>query len=97
MSLTDLNNYLLSISRVNGSKYFAEDLKVRIDCNGDREVYTNILDRKDGSFIVRYKLFQSCRKNFRIIVTYFNHHLAKSPYIFTGKLIFFLNSPNFTA
>lgn len=61
-----------------------EDVKVRIDCAGDRQVWTQILDRRDASFIVRYKVFHSCRSGFRILVTYKNHHLGKSPYVFNG-------------
>ncbi|XP_021950618.1 protein O-glucosyltransferase 2 [Folsomia candida] len=57
-----------------------EALKVRIDCSGDRNIWTQLLDRKDGSFIVRYKMYQSCLKGFRIIITFHKLHVGKSPY-----------------
>lgn len=62
-----------------------EALKVRIDCSGDRNIWTQLLDRKDGSFIVRYKMYQSCLKGFRIIITFHKLHVGKSPYNINGK------------
>lgn len=59
-------------------------LKVRIDCSGDRNVWTQVLDRKDGSFIIRYKMYQSCVRGFRIIVTFHKQHVGKSPYNING-------------
>lgn len=68
----------------NTSQQVRDALKIRIDCNGDRQVWTQVLDRKDGCFIVRYKLFQSCNTGFRIIVTFQKKHLGKSPYKIQG-------------
>lgn len=74
------------IFRANTSQQVREALKVRIDCSGDRQVWTQVLDRKDGSFIVRYKLFQSCLSGFRIIVTFQKKHVGKSPVKIQGSL-----------
>ncbi|XP_053563771.1 protein O-glucosyltransferase 2 [Bombina bombina] len=48
-------------------------------------VGTQILDRKDGSFIVRYRLYASYR-DLRIDVTINGRHVAKSPYILKGPV-----------
>lgn len=47
-------------------------------------ISVNILDRKDGSFIIRYKLYQTCF-NLEISVTHKGKHISSSPYKFTGK------------
>jgi hypothetical protein len=49
-------------------------------------VWINTLDRKDGSFIIRYKIYHTCH-NFNIHVTYKGVHVASSPYIIKGKLM----------
>ncbi|CAH1183215.1 unnamed protein product [Phaedon cochleariae] len=48
-------------------------------------LYTNILDRKDGSFIVRYKLYETC-SYLKINVGYENDLLADSPYIINNDV-----------
>lgn len=40
----------------------------------------NILDRKDGSYIIRYKVYETCL-SFTIQIKYKNEHIAESPYI----------------
>lgn len=47
-------------------------------------VGVQVLDRKDGSFIVRYRMYASY-KNIRIEVKTKDNHVAKSPYILKGK------------
>lgn len=42
-----------------------------------------ILDRKDGSFIVRYRMYASY-KNLKIEIKVKDKHVAKSPYILKG-------------
>lgn len=42
-------------------------------------IWSNILDRKDGSLIVRYKVYETCT-SITIDVKYDNHHVAESPY-----------------
>jgi hypothetical protein len=73
------------IHRTNITESIRDALKVRIDCDGDRQIWTQLLDRKNGSFIIRYKLYQSCLKGFRIIVTFHKQHVGKSPYNINGK------------
>lgn len=47
--------------------------------------WANILDRKDGTYIVRYKLYESC-KNLVINVKYKNQHVDDSPYIINNEV-----------
>lgn len=42
-------------------------------------IWLNVLDRKDGSYIVRYKVYETC-KDFTLSVTYKNKHVGGSPY-----------------
>jgi hypothetical protein len=51
-------------------------------------VWINTLDRKDGSFIVRYKTYHTCH-NFKIRVTYRGVDVDASPYIIKGKVMLF--------
>ncbi|XP_032794179.2 protein O-glucosyltransferase 2 [Daphnia magna] len=53
--------------------------------HGPCRVWTQILDRHDGSFIVRYKMFQYC-DDMEIHVTWKGHHLAESPYTYKGRI-----------
>lgn len=48
-------------------------------------VWTNILDRKNGSFIVRYKTYHTCH-NFKINITYKGTHVGNSPYNIKGMV-----------
>lgn len=48
-------------------------------------VAVQVLDRKDGSFIVRYRMYASY-KNLKIEVKHHGQHVAKSPYILRGIL-----------
>lgn len=47
-------------------------------------VGVQVLDRKDGSFLVRYRMYASY-KSLRIEVKTGDKHVAKSPYILKGK------------
>ncbi|CAH0388229.1 unnamed protein product [Bemisia tabaci] len=63
-----------------------DPFKVRINGHSIKRhqcrVWTNILDKKDGSFIVRYKLYEICY-DFEIeILTSRNTHVGGSPYKF---------------
>lgn len=49
-------------------------------------IYTNILDRKDGSYIVRYKLFEKCN-SLSISITFSGEHAAGSPYMFSKGIL----------
>lgn len=48
-------------------------------------VGVQVLDRKDGSFIVRYRMYASY-KNLKVEVKFQGQHVAKSPYILKGNL-----------
>ncbi|XP_067001776.2 protein O-glucosyltransferase 2 [Anabrus simplex] len=52
---------------------------------GNCRTWINILDRKDGSFIVRYKTYQTCF-NVEIHVKYSGEHVASSPYKVAGDM-----------
>lgn len=47
--------------------------------------WANVLDRKDGSYIVRYKLYETC-KNLAINVKYNDQHVAASPYLINNEI-----------
>ncbi len=47
-------------------------------------VHMQLLDRHDGSYIVRFKMHQTYT-NMRIEIMYGNFHVAHSPYILQGK------------
>lgn len=74
-------NYVL-FNSINSS--LSEQFEVQIE--GQSKVgrvcrsWTNILDRKDGSYIIRYKLYESC-KNLIVNVKYKNQHVGDSPYV----------------
>jgi len=48
-------------------------------------VWTQVLDRYDGSYIVRYRTYQTCRKT-SIHILYNSQHLAESPYVFEDPI-----------
>lgn len=47
-------------------------------------LWTNILDRKDGTFIVRYKLYDTCNE-LSISIYYKNKHIKDSPIKIKGN------------
>lgn len=48
-------------------------------------VWTQVLDRYDGSYIVRYRTYQTCTKT-SIHVLYNSQHIAESPYKIAGPV-----------
>ena len=48
-------------------------------------IWTQILDRHDGTFIVRYKMFQACN-DVEINITWQGQHIAESPYKLPGRI-----------
>lgn len=58
----------------------------QITINGGTEqnkpcrIWSNMLDRKDGSLIVRYKVYDQCSR-LEISVRYQEQHVAESPYL----------------
>ena len=57
------------------------------DSGARARVWPQLLDRHDGSYILRYKMHQSY-KDMRIEIKYGDKHVAQSPYKLHGK--FFL-------
>uniref|UniRef100_A0A8B9MB49 Uncharacterized protein n=1 Tax=Accipiter nisus TaxID=211598 RepID=A0A8B9MB49_9AVES len=54
-------------------------------------IYTPLpLDRNDGTFLMRYRMYGSVRKGLKIEILYGDQHVAQSPYILKGKGIFFI-------
>ena len=51
---------------------------------GRTRVHIQQLDRHDGSYIVRYKLYQALN-DVKIAVTYRGVHVGSSPYIMKGE------------
>lgn len=52
-------------------------------------IWVQVLDRHDGSFLVRYRMYASYTDlNIQILLQ--NKHVAKSPYILKGKCCLFL-------
>lgn len=64
---------------------------------GTKESYpcrirTNLLDKKNGLYIFRYKLYESC-DNLQINIMYEDNHVANSPYRFGVVRFDDYNSP----
>ena len=77
--------FLNFVFRCNVTK---EDINVELKGNsefGSCRIWTQILDRRDGSFIVRYKMMQTC-DDLEIHVTAKGLHIGKSPYKFKGRI-----------
>lgn len=51
---------------------------------GECRVWTETLDRQDGSVIVRFKVYNTCF-NLMIDIKYNHEHVADSPYTIAGK------------
>ena len=60
------------------------------DSGARARVWPQLLDRHDGSYILRYKMHQSY-KDMRIEIKYGDKHIAQSPYKLHGKFF----SPTF--
>ncbi|OCT95405.1 protein O-glucosyltransferase 2 [Xenopus laevis] len=76
---TQGNNYTFSVP--------TNVFQVKITAPGEQytRVGVQLLDRKDGSFIVRYRLYASYY-DLRIEITAHGKHVAKSPYILKGPI-----------
>nr|XP_009682089.1 PREDICTED: KDEL motif-containing protein 2 isoform X1 [Struthio camelus australis] len=46
----------------------------------------NPLDRNDGTFLMRYRMYGSVRKGLKIEILYGDKHVARSPYILKGPV-----------
>ena len=56
------------------------------EANGHVRVWVQTLDRQDGSYIIRYKLFSS-HTNVKVMVFYNSEHVGSSPYKMEGKIL----------
>lgn len=61
----------------------AFDVKVDTTDGRRSRIWTQLLDRHDGSYIVRFRLFESY-KDLQISVTHDGKHVADSPYLLQG-------------
>ena len=52
--------------------------------SGRGRIWTQVLDRNDGTFLVRYRLFQTYPE-MRIDVMSGDRHVGQSPFIVTGN------------
>lgn len=66
-----------------GEKIF--QIKISAPDEQFTRVGVQVLDRKDGSFIVRYRMYASY-KNLKVEIKFQDQHVAKSPYILKGNL-----------
>lgn len=66
-----------------GEKIF--QIKISAPDEQFTRVGVQVLDRKDGSFIVRYRMYASY-KSLKVEVKFQGQHVAKSPYILKGNL-----------
>lgn len=66
-----------------GEKVF--QIKISAPDEQFTRVGVQVLDRKDGSFIVRYRMYASY-KNLKVEVKFQGQHVAKSPYILKGPV-----------
>ena len=66
-----------------GEKVF--QIKISAPDEQFTRVGVQVLDRKDGSYIVRYRMYASY-KNLKIEVKFQGQHVAKSPYILKGNV-----------
>ncbi|XP_073986537.1 protein O-glucosyltransferase 2-like isoform X2 [Rhodnius prolixus] len=73
-----------------GEKSINEE-SLEVDIGGETkdgrrcQLWKNLLNRRDGSFIVRYKLYETCY-NFYINILYNAAHITSSPYFFKGPI-----------
>ncbi|CAG4998227.1 unnamed protein product [Parnassius apollo] len=69
--------------------YLGKNLAVEINGRSTKSnycrVWVNTLDRKDGTFIVRYKVYETCI-NLSISIYYKNKHIENSPFMFEGPI-----------
>lgn len=72
-----------------------ETFKVKISpLNEEEYIRVHVpppLDRGDGSFLMRYRLYGSALKGLKVEIFHQDVAVAKSPYIIQGVLLFFFN------
>ncbi|KAI5632585.1 glycosyl transferase family 90 domain-containing protein [Phthorimaea operculella] len=85
--------FFVNFTDINENSYSSElpnSLAVEITGKSRKSNYcrtwVNKLDRKDGTFIVRYKLYETCY-DLAINVYYKSKHIEGSPFKFTGPIL----------
>lgn len=68
------------------TKLLEVDISGRSKTTPHCRIWVNKLDRKDGSFIVRYKIYETCL-DLQINVLYKHKHVEGSPYKFKGLYV----------
>lgn len=77
-------SYILFICSLNKSPGSVFSVEIEGQSGKSCRVWSNILDRKDGSFIVRYKLYEPCSR-ILISVKCNGEELPNFPYEFSGN------------
>ncbi|CAB3230777.1 unnamed protein product [Arctia plantaginis] len=84
--------FFVNFTSMNSQSYtpdLAKDLIVEIDGKSSSSkhcrIWVNKLDRKDGTFIVRYKLYETCLE-LSIHIYYKRKDLKGSPFVFNGPI-----------
>lgn len=70
---------------VSGRDPFRVEITSRSKKEHIRIHWVKPLDRNDGSFLMRYRLYESATEGLKIEVFHRNKHVAQSPYILKGK------------
>ncbi|XP_046604805.1 protein O-glucosyltransferase 2-like isoform X1 [Neodiprion virginianus] len=83
LQLRDQNEKNSSISA--GEEVISAQIQGETLTGSPCHIWKQILDRKDGSFIVRYKLYQTCM-NLQIVIRVKNEDVPASPLIFAGPV-----------
>ncbi|KAG7311342.1 hypothetical protein JYU34_002380 [Plutella xylostella] len=80
VNFTSFNDYTTDMG-----KEFAVDIHGQSYTSNHCRVWANKLDRKDGTFIIRYKVYETCRE-LTINIYYKSKHIAGSPLQFSGPI-----------
>ncbi|CAH0558215.1 unnamed protein product [Brassicogethes aeneus] len=78
----DIKNETIEESLPEGFNVKIEGLT---ELNKPCRIWVNNLDRKDGSYIIRYKMYEPCI-NMNIIIKYKDKHVSESPYLIKNKV-----------
>lgn len=65
---------------------FAVEINGKSVKNNFCRVWVNTLDRKDGTFIVRYKVYETCM-DLKVSIYYKSKHINESPLTLEGIII----------
>ncbi|XP_046961824.1 protein O-glucosyltransferase 2-like [Vanessa cardui] len=82
VNFTSIDEYSYSRDLISN---FAVEISGKSLKNNHCRVWANNLDRKDGTFIVRYKVYETCTE-LSISIYYKNKHIPDSPFKFEGPI-----------